>query len=107
MPLRDPAHAIPGGCSEQGACRAREHTHAALSAEALRNSTHSQDIGHNPRKPDTRVYATSLGQPFHTDSSDMVGAAQNLIKLLLVLMLLLLPLGICLLTLLIQSNTAR
>jgi len=32
------------------------------------------------------VYATSLGQPFHTDSSDMVGAAQSLISLLLLLL---------------------
>ena len=32
-----------------------------------------QDIGMDPRRPDTRVYGTSLAQPWHTDSSDIVG----------------------------------
>ena len=34
----------------------------------------TQDIGHDPKNPITRVYATSLGQPWHTDASDIVGA---------------------------------
>ena len=33
-----------------------------------------QDIGLDPRRPDTRVYGTSLAQPWHTDASDIVGA---------------------------------
>jgi hypothetical protein len=36
-----------------------------------------QDIGMDPRRPDTRVYGTSLAQPWHTDSSDIVGAWQD------------------------------
>lgn len=32
-----------------------------------------QDIGYAPKVPDTRVYATALAQPWHTDASDIVG----------------------------------
>ena len=51
----------------------------ALTVTADQWLRNTQDIGHNPRKPDTRVYATSLGQPFHTDSSDVVGALVDLL----------------------------
>lgn len=31
-----------------------------------------QDIGHDPRKPDTRLYATHEPQPYHNDAEDIV-----------------------------------
>ena len=34
---------------------------------------HIKDIGHDPTKPTTRLYATHEAQPFHNDSSDIVG----------------------------------
>jgi hypothetical protein len=36
---------------------------------------HIKDIGHDPTKPTTRLYATHEAQPFHNDSSDIVGYA--------------------------------
>lgn len=33
---------------------------------------HVRDIGHDPRDPLTRIYATRAAQPFHTDSCDVV-----------------------------------
>ena len=35
---------------------------------------HIADIGHDPRKATTRLYATHEAQPYHNDSSDQVGA---------------------------------
>jgi hypothetical protein len=37
-----------------------------------------QDIGHDPKLPTTRLYATSEAQPFHNDSADIVGARRCL-----------------------------
>mmetsp|Transcript_16210 Transcript_16210/g.48565 ORF Transcript_16210/g.48565 Transcript_16210/m.48565 type:complete len:391 (-) Transcript_16210:635-1807(-) len=34
---------------------------------------HIKDIGHDPSLPTTRLYATTAAQPFHNDSSDIVG----------------------------------
>ncbi len=34
---------------------------------------HVKDIGHDPSKPETRLYATHARHPFHTDSCDVVG----------------------------------
>ncbi len=34
---------------------------------------HIKDIGYDPSKPTTRLYATKEAQPWHNDSSDMVG----------------------------------
>ena len=34
---------------------------------------HVRDIGGDPAKPETRLYTTSVAQPFHTDSADVVG----------------------------------
>lgn len=33
---------------------------------------HIKDIGHDPRNPTTRLYATHEGQPWHNDISDLV-----------------------------------
>ena len=34
---------------------------------------HIKDIGHDPSKPDTRLYATSIAQPWHNDGpADLV-----------------------------------
>ena len=38
---------------------------------------HIKDIGYDPSKPTTRLYATKEAQPWHNDSSDMVGEAQG------------------------------
>lgn len=38
---------------------------------------HIKDIGHDPTKPTTRLYATHEAQPFHNDSSDIVGCAKS------------------------------
>jgi len=35
---------------------------------------HIKDIGHDPSLPTTRLYATHEAQPYHNDSSDIVGA---------------------------------
>lgn len=35
---------------------------------------HIKDIGHDPNLPTTRLYATHEAQPYHNDSSDIVGA---------------------------------
>ena len=32
-----------------------------------------QDIGHDPKNPNTRLYATSAAQPYHNDAEDIVG----------------------------------
>ena len=32
-----------------------------------------QDINGNPLEPSTRIYTTSIAQPFHCDVSDIVG----------------------------------
>jgi hypothetical protein len=32
-----------------------------------------QDIGHDPKNPNTRLYATSVAQPYHNDAEDLVG----------------------------------
>jgi hypothetical protein len=32
----------------------------------------SQDIGHDPAKPETRLYATNAPQPYHNDAADVV-----------------------------------
>ena len=34
---------------------------------------HIKDINGNPHDPITRIYTTSIAQPFHTDISDIVG----------------------------------
>ena len=34
---------------------------------------HVYDLGNDPRSPQTRLYTTNAAQPFHTDSSDIVG----------------------------------
>ena len=39
---------------------------------------HIKDIGYDPSKPTTRLYATKEAQPWHNDSSDMVGACLTL-----------------------------
>lgn len=39
-----------------------------------------QDIGHDPKRPDTRVYATALAQPWHTDAADIVGALHSVLR---------------------------
>ena len=39
---------------------------------------HIKDIGYDPSKPTTRLYATKEAQPWHNDSSDMVGEAQGI-----------------------------
>lgn len=36
---------------------------------------HIKDIGYDPSKPTTRLYATKEAQPWHNDSSDMVGTS--------------------------------
>lgn len=36
-----------------------------------------QDIGHDPQKAETRIYATKLAQPYHVDACDIVGKPQN------------------------------
>lgn len=33
---------------------------------------HIKDIGHDPNKPETRLYATAAPQPYHNDASDLV-----------------------------------
>ncbi|KAL6781596.1 hypothetical protein ACKKBF_B08640 [Auxenochlorella protothecoides x Auxenochlorella symbiontica] len=33
---------------------------------------HIKDIGHDPASPSTRLYATSVAQPFHNDAADLV-----------------------------------
>jgi len=33
---------------------------------------HIKDIGHDPDKPDTRLYATAAPQPYHNDAADLV-----------------------------------
>lgn len=33
---------------------------------------HIKDIGHDPSKPETRLYATSAPQPYHNDATDLV-----------------------------------
>ena len=38
---------------------------------------HIKDIGYDPSKPTTRLYATKEAQPWHNDSSDMVGEVQG------------------------------
>jgi len=32
-----------------------------------------QDLNHDPANPNTRLYATHEAQPYHNDSSDIVG----------------------------------
>jgi len=39
---------------------------------------HIKDIGHDPSLPTTRLYATHEAQPYHNDSSDIVGALLTL-----------------------------
>ena len=39
---------------------------------------HIKDIGHDPSLPTTRLYATHEAQPYHNDSSDIVGASLTL-----------------------------
>lgn len=34
---------------------------------------HVFDLGTDPSKPETRIYTTSIAQPYHTDSADIVG----------------------------------
>ena len=34
---------------------------------------HVKDIGADPSRPETRLYATAAAQPYHTDSADIVG----------------------------------
>ena len=34
---------------------------------------HVFDIGADPSRPETRIYTTSIAQPYHTDSADLVG----------------------------------
>ncbi len=36
---------------------------------------HIKDIGHDPTKATTRLYATHEAQPVHNDSADIVGAS--------------------------------
>ena len=38
---------------------------------------HIKDIGHDPSLATTRLYATHEAQPYHNDSSDIVGALPN------------------------------
>ena len=33
---------------------------------------HIKDLGHDPKHPETRLYATTAGQPYHNDSADIV-----------------------------------
>jgi hypothetical protein len=33
---------------------------------------HIKDIGHDPTKPETRLYATREAQPWHNDAADLV-----------------------------------
>jgi hypothetical protein len=34
---------------------------------------HVKDVGGDPARPETRLYTTSVAQPYHTDSADLVG----------------------------------
>lgn len=33
---------------------------------------HIKDIGHDPKNPETRLYATTAAQPWHNDAADLV-----------------------------------
>ena len=43
---------------------------------------HIKDIGYDPSKPTTRLYATKEAQPWHNDSSDMVGMSSHAASIL-------------------------
>ena len=45
-----------------------------IDASNLMQIGHIKDIGHDPSLPTTRLYATHEAQPYHNDSSDIVGA---------------------------------